>query len=89
MHRTHICTWFTCSTDVAKKAIFTGLEQSDNKNTLEHDRNTRESSSPLQVFKPNKILERSITNAFYCVVLFASNPVFRHLKILNFLFLGH
>ena len=40
--------------------------------------------NPRQIFKPSKILKRSIINAFPCVVVFALKLVLRHLKVLNF-----
>ena len=39
----------------------------------------------LQVFKTKEVLKRSITDAFPCVVLFASNLVLRHFESLNIL----
>ena len=37
-----------------------------------------------QIFNPKKKLERSIINAFPCVVSLASNLVLRHLRVWNF-----
>ena len=89
MHRIYTCTWFTCFTHTAKMALFTGLEHNANTNTLAIGPGRIKGgggvlgSNPSQVFELKKVLKRSITNAFPCAGLFASNLVLRQLKVLN------
>ena len=90
MHRIYTCTWFTCFTHTAKMALFTGLEHNANTNTLAIGPGRIKGggggglgSNLSQVFELKKVLKRSITNAFPCVGLFASNLVLRQLKVLN------
>ena len=68
-------------------ALFTGLEHNANTNTLAIGPGRmgagESGSNPSQVFELKKFLKRSITNAFPCIGLFASNLVLRQLKVLN------
>ena len=42
--------------------------------------------NPTKILQPNKVLKRSIINAFPCVVVSVLNLVLRHLRVLNFEF---
>ena len=71
MHRMYICTWFMCLPCTAKMALFTGLEHSDNTKHWSRavaSERVKGSSKPSQVLKPNKVLKRSITSAFPCLL---------------------
>ena len=55
----------------AKMALFARLEHSDNRkhwNRAVALGRVKGGSNPRQVFKPKKVLKRSITNAFRCVL---------------------
>ena len=65
MHRMDILAWFTCLICTAKMALSTGLEHSNNTNTLEQDHSIRENFEPLISFQTQKSFEKIYYNTFF------------------------